>query len=208
MTRKPISKGLRFDVLSRDGFRCRYCGASSEVTELHIDHYLPVALGGDNSFDNLVTACVACNLGKRTKIANLETTLDFDGVYCPFAEGWPNDIEDPVYFLNEQWAVTEYGLEAVEHFYPICSDRLDEVIETENGRMSSWLAHMAQKIWVFRKADLFREAFLLALKAHGVQASFDVPKSLKAFDLSCEMSRRQYDLWRDQIDDDLADDQA
>jgi 5-methylcytosine-specific restriction endonuclease McrA len=34
------------------------------VVELHVDHVIPVSLGGTNEPWNLVAACVPCNLGK------------------------------------------------------------------------------------------------------------------------------------------------
>lgn len=67
MARKPISKGLRFDVFNRDGFKCVYCGATPPGVLLHVDHVIPVASGGDNDIDNLVTSCQPCNLGKSAK---------------------------------------------------------------------------------------------------------------------------------------------
>ncbi len=64
-SREPIPAGLRFAVLRRDGFRCAYCGRGQEDgVQLHIDHLVPVAGGGRNELDNLVTACASCNLGK------------------------------------------------------------------------------------------------------------------------------------------------
>lgn len=67
--RKPISASLRWSVFSRDGFSCRYCGAQAgqEGIELHADHVISVADGGDSSFDNLVTACKKCNGGKGAR---------------------------------------------------------------------------------------------------------------------------------------------
>lgn len=65
--RKPIPKGMRFDVLNRDGFRCVYCGAAPPDVVLHVDHKLAVARGGTNDKDNLVTACLPCNIGKGAK---------------------------------------------------------------------------------------------------------------------------------------------
>lgn len=62
--RRAIAAGLRFSVLSRDGFACVYCGAAATMTVLHVDHISPVAEGGTNAPDNLATACEACNLGK------------------------------------------------------------------------------------------------------------------------------------------------
>jgi hypothetical protein len=62
--RKQISKRVRFEVFKRDGFQCQYCGASPPSVLLHVDHINPVALGGCNDQDNLVTSCEPCNLGK------------------------------------------------------------------------------------------------------------------------------------------------
>ena len=64
-SRVPIAAGLRFAVLRRDGFRCAYCGrGEGEGVQLHIDHLVPVARGGKNELENLVTSCAPCNLGK------------------------------------------------------------------------------------------------------------------------------------------------
>lgn len=63
-TRKSMSKRLRFDVFKRDGFTCQYCGAHPPAVLLHVDHITPVAGGGENDIDNLVTSCAPCNLGK------------------------------------------------------------------------------------------------------------------------------------------------
>ncbi|MBN1536038.1 MAG: HNH endonuclease [Anaerolineales bacterium] len=47
------------EILRRDNFTCQYCG--QRVTNLTIDHVIPRHLGGEHSWDNLVTACPACN---------------------------------------------------------------------------------------------------------------------------------------------------
>lgn len=64
--RESIKPSLRWSVFSRDGFACRYCGAHAgqDGVELVIDHLLSVVEGGDNRFDNLITACSKCNGGK------------------------------------------------------------------------------------------------------------------------------------------------
>lgn len=58
---------LRFKVLNRDNFKCKYCGRSSieDNIKLHVDHILPISKDGLNELNNLVTACEDCNLGKR-----------------------------------------------------------------------------------------------------------------------------------------------
>lgn len=61
-----VTKRLRFEVLRRDNFRCRYCGTGADAAELEADHVTPVALGGRDELDNLVTSCGPCNDGKAT----------------------------------------------------------------------------------------------------------------------------------------------
>ncbi len=53
-------------VRRRYAYRCGYCGVSETDTgaELTVDHYRPVAAGGDDSDDNLVYACFRCNVFK------------------------------------------------------------------------------------------------------------------------------------------------
>lgn len=68
MARKAISKKTRFEVFKRDGFRCMYCGGHPPGVLLHVDHVDPVANGGKNDMDNLVTSCEPCNLGKGARL--------------------------------------------------------------------------------------------------------------------------------------------
>lgn len=67
--RAMIPQGVRFDVFRRDNFTCVYCGASSPDVVLECDHKVPVAKGGKDDRDNLVTACFDCNRGKSAKDA-------------------------------------------------------------------------------------------------------------------------------------------
>lgn len=62
--RKSISPRLRFEILKRDGFRCRYCGSTPLDSLLRVDHVIPVAKGGTGDPANLIAACVDCNGGK------------------------------------------------------------------------------------------------------------------------------------------------
>lgn len=55
---------LRFEILKRDGFRCRYCGASGSAVILEVDHMIARANGGGDEKENLITACRPCNRGK------------------------------------------------------------------------------------------------------------------------------------------------
>lgn len=66
--RKAISKKTRFEIFKRDGFVCQYCGNTPPTVVLQVDHIHPVAEGGDNSMDNLITCCAGCNIGKGARL--------------------------------------------------------------------------------------------------------------------------------------------
>ncbi len=57
---------LRFSVLKRDDFQCKYCGRSAyeNGVKLHVDHLFPRSRGGEDNKSNLITSCLECNLGK------------------------------------------------------------------------------------------------------------------------------------------------
>ncbi len=61
---RPPKRNLRQEVMMRDGYRCGYCGATSNLC---IDHVVPISRGGATLIDNLVTACVSCNSKKKDK---------------------------------------------------------------------------------------------------------------------------------------------
>ena len=66
-TKRDINLRLRFLVMKRDNFKCCACGASpakDPSVELHIDHIIPWAKGGETVIENLQTLCSKCNLGK------------------------------------------------------------------------------------------------------------------------------------------------
>lgn len=52
----------RKNILRRDKNRCQYCGAAT--IDLTIDHVLPKSRLGEDTWENLVTACVECNNAK------------------------------------------------------------------------------------------------------------------------------------------------
>lgn len=63
--RAIMTDRLRMQILRRDNFRCRMCGAAGpDGAELHVDHIQPVSRGGKTSPENLQALCKPCNLGK------------------------------------------------------------------------------------------------------------------------------------------------
>jgi 5-methylcytosine-specific restriction endonuclease McrA len=64
---RPPRQGLRFNrrnVFARDGNLCQYCGRHFPMSELSLDHVVPRSRGGLASWENIVCACVACNVRK------------------------------------------------------------------------------------------------------------------------------------------------
>ena len=55
----------RKNILSRDEHVCQYCGGNRDT--LTIDHILPKGRGGQDLWENLVTACKPCNQKKGNR---------------------------------------------------------------------------------------------------------------------------------------------
>lgn len=51
----------RLKIFERDSYKCHYCSKQLTRFTATLDHIQPVSKGGDNSFDNLITACLHCN---------------------------------------------------------------------------------------------------------------------------------------------------
>jgi 5-methylcytosine-specific restriction endonuclease McrA len=64
--RTALPSKLRFAILTRDNFKCGYCGRSprEDGVALNVDHKTSVVDGGTDDPENLITACSTCNLGK------------------------------------------------------------------------------------------------------------------------------------------------
>lgn len=54
----------RRNLFARDRNQCQYCGHHFPTNELSIDHVMPRAQGGPDTWENLVCACVRCNARK------------------------------------------------------------------------------------------------------------------------------------------------
>jgi hypothetical protein len=60
-------KENRLKIFERDSFKCHYCGKQLTRFSATLDHIQPLSEFGDNSFDNLVTACLHCNSKRGAK---------------------------------------------------------------------------------------------------------------------------------------------
>lgn len=54
----------RRNLFARDKNHCQYCGKRFPMSELSLDHVVPRRLGGIASWDNIVCACLKCNVKK------------------------------------------------------------------------------------------------------------------------------------------------
>ncbi len=55
-------KMSRYEIFNRDKYTCQYCGEQSR--HLTLDHVIPRYRGGQHTWENVVSACVACNRRK------------------------------------------------------------------------------------------------------------------------------------------------
>ncbi len=54
----------RRNIFLRDGHRCQYCGKRFSTPRLSLDHVLPKSRGGADTWENIVCACLKCNVDK------------------------------------------------------------------------------------------------------------------------------------------------
>jgi len=54
----------RRNIFARDNNQCQYCGKKFPTSELSLDHVTPRSQGGQTTWENVVCACVACNVRK------------------------------------------------------------------------------------------------------------------------------------------------
>lgn len=82
---RDISAQLRAEILERNGYTCRRCGAGPEDPDptnpgrrmrLNVDHIIPISQGGTNDKENLLVLCSCCNQGKANIRGTSETAIN------------------------------------------------------------------------------------------------------------------------------------
>jgi 5-methylcytosine-specific restriction endonuclease McrA len=71
---KQTVKFNRRNIFARDNNQCQYCGKKFPTSELSLDHVVPRSQGGGSTWENIVCACVSCNVkkgGRTPKEANM-----------------------------------------------------------------------------------------------------------------------------------------
>ncbi|WP_397570435.1 HNH endonuclease [Schlesneria sp. T3-172] len=83
--------------------KCRYCKCKLESPDgdvMHVDHIVPVVVGGNDDIENLTAACVLCNLKKNAKseeefLASLLSGIESSGqTLFPSADGFTAESRD------------------------------------------------------------------------------------------------------------------
>lgn len=94
----------RFNVFLRDRFSCQYCDTRFPTQDLTFDHVIPRSRGGRTSWENVVTACGACNLHKGNK---MPTPRGFMPIVKPVQPSTyllqENGRAFPPNYLHESW---------------------------------------------------------------------------------------------------------
>ncbi|MCK6603954.1 MAG: HNH endonuclease [Ignavibacteriaceae bacterium] len=88
----------RKNILRRDSYKCAYCGRSDIV--LTIDHIIPKARGGADSWENLITACTKCNNKKGDRTPH-EAGMRL--LYQPFVPSHILFIKNTVGKIDTRW---------------------------------------------------------------------------------------------------------
>lgn len=57
----------RYKIFERDAYKCHYCSKQLTRYSATLDHIQPISKGGDNSYDNLITACLHCNSNRSNR---------------------------------------------------------------------------------------------------------------------------------------------
>jgi 5-methylcytosine-specific restriction endonuclease McrA len=86
----------RFNVYKRDDYKCVYCGSKNQLT---LDHVIPKSRGGANSWNNLVTCCMECNVIKGDR------TPEESGMKLSHKPFTPNYLFfiNKMHKINEEW---------------------------------------------------------------------------------------------------------
>lgn len=82
---------LRARVETRALGRCEYCHAPQAVCgyRFHLEHVLPVALGGSDGEENRALSCAPCNLAKANRVAAADPlTGSMVPLYDPRTQDW------------------------------------------------------------------------------------------------------------------------
>lgn len=154
--RKSLTKKIRFEVLKRDWFKCKYCWKTPDQwAKLQVDHIIPVAEWWWNEIENLTSACFECNIWKwKRMLSKKHTNRDL--------KKETKDMKEQVEILKEYYKYLkvknelEYKKDSLEEFEKITWSKPSEYRATHVKKaIKKYGMELAMKAWgVFLEKDI------------------------------------------------------
>ena len=91
MSGDHIPESVRRRVAEAAGHRCCYCRTAQEISgaQMHVDHIVPLALGGTSEERNLCLACAWCNSYKGSKRIGIDPLTGAEvSLFPPRVQNW------------------------------------------------------------------------------------------------------------------------
>jgi 5-methylcytosine-specific restriction endonuclease McrA len=67
-SQKPLVQKFYALVRSKPYVKCYWCGEKISGSEIHVDHVIALAKGGNHAIENLAASCAPCNQSKNAKL--------------------------------------------------------------------------------------------------------------------------------------------
>jgi HNH endonuclease len=116
MSRARISTELRKQVIDRANGCCEFCCAQLRYSpnSFHVEHHIPISLGGSSTVENLTLACPQCNLHKASKTEAIDPVMEqVVLIFNPRQMSWLDHFtwsDDTLYMIG----ITSIGRATVE----------------------------------------------------------------------------------------------
>lgn len=162
-----ISNTLRFRILERDQFRCRYCHRMQPEIPLEVDHVHPVSRGGTNDTSNLATSCYDCNRGKGARVLR-----DKDFMLKEQSEeikALKEERDNMQVILDIQESLAKLNKEALGEIRSYINDRIKPLELTEIA--DQYLQPLLKK---YKIDDIF-DAIDISIKAYILKSEESIP---------------------------------
>lgn len=91
-----IPRAIRRRVSALAEHRCGYCQTSQRISgaPMHIEHIVPLALGGTSDDSNLWLACAWCNSFKGTKVSGVDPVTGVEApLFNPRTQQWSDHFQ-------------------------------------------------------------------------------------------------------------------
>ena len=126
---------LRARMEERAGGRCEYCQAPQSICgyHFHLEHVVPVALGGSDAESNRALACASCNLAKSDRVSGRDPLTGDDApLFHPRMQDWHN------HFCRVEDQRTLLGLTATGRATVAVLDMNSELRQAARQLCSQW----------------------------------------------------------------------